>query len=270
MFSFRRSSLAALIVAGACIAGPSMAIAADMYTKAPPQRFDAPVLSWQGWYFGGNGGYANSYDKTGIVGGNAISQTILDIGALPASLDTRQSGWFGGAQLGYNWQVGQFLFGVETDFQGGDINGSASQTLTLSPLGVPLGLGASAEDELKWFGTLRARLGFLVSDRALIYATGGLAYGKVEHSASATLTAPAPFGVAAGSSVSDTKTGYVVGGGIEYAILPKWTIKTEYLYVDLGSIGTTYGATVLGTNINYASHSDLTYHLVRAGINYRF
>lgn len=151
-------------------------------------------------------------------------------------------GFIGGGQIGYNWQgIGSpFVFGVEADLQFSDMNTSAT-------------VGAvTADGDVDAFGTLRARLGYAF-DRAMIYGTGGLAFTKTK----LTLSAP-------GVSISDDSwsTGWTLGAGVEWAFMPNWSAKLEYLYVDSGDID----LTLAGTSVT----GDYDFSVVRAGLNYRF
>src|SRR5204863_405148 len=125
----------------------------------------------------------------------------------------------------------------------------------------PLGLGASFSQSIPWFGTVRARLGY-AQDRWMIYATGGYAYAGVDTNATAT-AGP----LAAVFNAHDIRSGWTIGGGVELALAPQWSIKAEYLYVDLGSQRTTW--TFAGIPAIY-NDSRLTTNVVRAGLNYRF
>lgn len=138
-------------------------------------------------------------------------------------------GFLGGLQAGYNWQgAGPLVLGVETDIQ---LSNVKSQNYSLD-----------------YFGTLRARLGFAV-DQFLIYGTGGLAYGRGSYEV-------------LGLTSDKSHIGWTVGGGAEYAIDNNWSVKGEYLYVDLGSetYRSFFGPRSVGVTTN----------VVRAGVNYRF
>jgi outer membrane immunogenic protein len=268
----------------------SAAVAADLpvYTKASP-----PVAGgWTGFYAGANIGYGWQ-DPTVVFTPNDQFSAFLINGGVgtnftpvrpPTSFDI--AGVTGGFQAGYNRQFDQrWLLGVETDFNFSDVKGQGAAPF----IGVP-GIGnqpfsALASEQVKWFGTVRARAGYLPTPDLLVFATGGLAYGRVEHSASLTNLGPA-FSVSivgavncsagvpcyAGSS-SRIATGWTAGGGLEYALGRNWTVKGEYLYVHLGNdgfaapaINTTAPATS-GVNVSY---SDTTFNLVRIGANYHF
>jgi outer membrane immunogenic protein len=145
----------------------------------------------------------------------------------------------------------------------------------------------SYQAKIDWFGTVRGRLGWLVNDQLLVYATGGLAYGEVAVSGNANISASivSPFTftpTTAAFGASKTNVGFSVGGGMEgrlsYWLPPNWTWKLEYLYLDLGSINTTTPFVLLSSeaplfsNItgNISTHTHFTDNIVRVGLNYQF
>jgi outer membrane immunogenic protein len=201
-----------LVVAGFA----STASAADLPGKAP--AYVAPAAyNWTGFYLGANAGYGwvNDGDADGFVGGG---------------------------QIGYNWQSpgSPFVFGLEADIQGADMDSSAA-------------VGAvTATARVNAFGTVRGRLGY-AWDRFMLYGTGGWAYTRT----SLDLTGP-------GGSISDSdwSSGYTLGGGLEWAAWDRWSVKLEYLYVSTQDVSLTLGGvTVTG---------DYDFSVVRAGLNYRF
>jgi outer membrane immunogenic protein len=213
----------------------------------PPLVQAAPV--WAGFYVGGNigGGWANAradFSTTGPVFGTA---------------DNHMTGLAGGAQLGYNWQAGPLVLGAETDFQLANIRGSLSTNCSAAVCGVPL--SASYEQKIPWFGTVRGRLGY-AQDGWLIYVTGGYAYARLETNASATAGASS-----ATLSQKDFRNGWTAGAGIEVALNPRWSIKAEYLYMDLGSATTNWAVPGLPT---LTDNTKLNMNVVRTGVNYRF
>lgn len=204
----------------------SNASAADLPVKAPPRMVQPVLYNWTGWYIGINGG--------GGWGRSDVTGPVFSTGG-----SFRTSGGLVGGTLGYNWQSALWVFGLETDIDWTNIRGSA-----------PCGVGAfatSCEVRNDFLGTFRGRLGYAGWDRALLYITGGLAYGNIK-------TNIVGFG-----SGSSTKAGWTLGGGIEFAIQGPWTAKVEYLYADLGR-----GGGVLGSDSKWNAN------IVRAGINYRF
>jgi len=262
-----------------------VASAADMPVKAPPVPVP-PAISWTGFYVGANvgGGWGNHDVSYGL--NDPLMTAIIPAGIPPSSFNT--SGAIGGLQLGYNWQFNRnWLLGFETDFNWSNIKGSGSSPAVLT-VGTALPFTANAEEKIKWFGTVRARLGYLPTDNLLVYATGGFAYGRVEHSSNlfnnsalAFGTAVPPFGVTcfagtacwAGSS-NDNATGWTVGGGIEYAIWQRWTVKAEYLYVSLSQSPVIASAVVVGGGLlpsSITANFDRTnFNVARVGVNYRF
>jgi outer membrane immunogenic protein len=235
----------------------SSANAADMY--APASFKDAPyvpVQTWSGFYVGINGGYAWAAGNSGLSGEGHIGRTYVS--ADPQKLDP--SGGFGGGQIGYNVQHGRLVYGIEADIQGAGIEDSAN-------VGVLNGAAtAQAKSELDWFGTVRGRLGYAF-DRTLVYFTGGFAFGGVKDSVTGTVPS---FALAGTHSIDDTKTGYVLGGGVEHALSPAWSIKAEYQYIDLGTDTVSVDKEGIGINAGATAtlNADHSYHTVRLGLNY--
>jgi outer membrane immunogenic protein len=164
-------------------------------------------------------------------------------------------------QAGYNYQMGCFVVGIEADFSGSGMSGSQS----VSPYpGLTYGVG-TARESINWFGTVRPRLGYTVRPNVLIYATGGLAYGDVSYSANA-------YGPLNGypASLSTTKVGWTLGGGVEYAVSKCWTVKAEYLYMDLGNESAIVGSIPLITAFQNSYQWKTTANIFQIGVNYKF
>lgn len=243
-------------------------LAARPYTKAPV--IAAPIYNWTGFYIGGNVGYSwgRSRDTSTLTNG---AGTVLFTSVDRANMD----GVIGGGQIGYNWQTQNWVWGLEADIQGSDQKGNRNFicpigvcTPTFGVLAVFPGpaVPVNLDQKLEWFGTVRGRVGGLVTPTVLLYATGGLAYGQVRTSET--------IGAAAfGFSSRDTRVGYTVGAGIEGVIGGNWTAKLEYLWVDLGTTSGSYLTTIpaLGGGFlssNYSSR--ITDNIVRVGLNYKF
>jgi outer membrane immunogenic protein len=279
------------------------AFAADMAVKAPPPT-PAPVFSWTGFYVGGNVGYGwgqssntlNAFAPTGA--GDTICQSSSSaFGALcvNGSESNNLNGAIGGLQAGYNFQSGKLLAGVEADFQMSGQNGGGSFTRNLLLAGPSTETQTGTDSErISWFGTVRGRLG-ITFDRWLVYSTGGLAYGRVTNNGSATVTAffcpdnTPPTVVAcplSSWSSSSINAGWTLGGGVEAALSNSWSVKAEYLYVDLGTVNTNFttnpvcaafvesgggGGGCTGEAAGTGTIGGrVTLNILRVGLNYRF
>jgi outer membrane immunogenic protein len=166
------------------------AAAADLPMRAAPPApiiAAAPIFTWTGFYVGVNAGYGWSND---------------DFDAIDLADEDDDGGFVGGAQVGYNYQIGSFVVGLEGDIQYADFGGS----FTFAD-GPDADLDDDVFDRGDWFGTVRARAG-VAFDRALVYATGGFAF-------------------------ADDANGWTVGGGVEYAFTNNLSAKVEGLYVNL-------------------------------------
>ena len=280
------------IIAG--LIGGTPAFAADMAIKAPPPP--APVYSWTGWYIGLNAGGGwrsntinNSFTQGACSGPSSSPSecaTVFSVfnSALPGQFDIHPSGFIGGGQVGYNYQSGAFVWGVETDFQGANIKGNASTTASV-PFTFPGSLvtAGTGSEKIDWFGTLRGRLGWTPTPPLLVYATGGLAYAHVQTGAAFSLQTSFPFFGQTGSGStailqSDTLAGWTVGGGLEWMFAPHWSVKGEYLYYDLGTVSFNQTLGVVGQGVsvgdffggNIQSAVHYRGNIARAGLNYKF
>jgi outer membrane immunogenic protein len=193
-------------------------------------------------------------------------------------------GVFGG-QAGYNWQPNRnFVVGVEADLQGtwqnGTDNPPGTSATTCAIAGILCTVTTNVfgvDEKLRWFGTARARLGFVPWDNVMFYVTGGAAFGEVEWNATTTNAVTQTFfGTANGTTrtfASGTSTvthaGWTVGGGSEWVLSGPWSAKLEYLFVDLGTIGNTFaGGSGIVPNVVATSH--VRDNIIRIGLNYRF
>ena len=277
----KRSLLIAALFASATVP----AIAADIPVRAPAPMAPvmAPISYWDGFYLGINGGY--SWGKAGreLSFFNPLTgiQIVPPLGTGATSDSNLNGGLFGG-QIGYNWQSGAWVFGLETDAQWTNQKGSANflcgvagvaggaclPGVTAVPAGV-LGTTAAVDQKLEWFGTLRGRLGILASPAVLLYATGGAAYGSLKTDLTLTSITPLGLPVSVTRSGSNSKFGWTLGGGIEAMFGSNWSGKLEYLYMDLGTVELT-GVTGVGFPIGVNLSTRVTDNIFRAGINYHF
>ncbi len=271
-----------------------------------PGRYSAPPLapvvynnfSWAGFYAGLNAGgtFGNSnrcgpfFPRTNLTG-------VPVAGFLPncAISGVGNSGFTGGAQVGYNWQSGNFVYGVEGDIN--YLNGRRRGASTVFAPGAPAGyqgtyvVNNGGGNNGNVFGTARLRAGYAY-DHLLLYVTGGAAFGgRGVGSSSATYYqgAGVPADIAPGNRAavyssgggSSSRVGYALGAGLEYAVTNNWTVKGEYLYANFGggkgSRG--FGCTdvIVGTCGGQAAstfvgagrrNNDLS--LIRVGVNYKF
>jgi outer membrane immunogenic protein len=284
-----------LLIAAAAVLAATAAQAADMparsIAKAAPL---APAYSWTGFYAGVNAGYGWGDQKVGFAAGDQLIQNQTSGPGFPPgtqipSAASNMRGATGGIQAGYNFQVApHWVAGLEADFNGLDFHAS---TASVFCLGMMLGfcdvVNLVGSRKAEWFGTVRGRLGWLPADKLLVYGTGGLAYGEIKetlvlngapnasggngtfgYQCSAT-----GLGCFAGSS-SKVAAGYTIGAGLEYAISRHFTLRAEYLYVNLGktSVGASSVTPPLGAvpASFVANAGDFDFNVVRAGLNYRF
>jgi outer membrane immunogenic protein len=261
-----------IVLATALVAlGSASALAADLgartYTKAPAM---AAANNWSGLYIGGNVGYGWGNNSTDFA---FLPSPVEFEGDNNTTLGARSSGVIGGAQLGYNWQIGSLVTGLEADIQGSGIKGSARATPTVVGTAIPDPISVlSSEPKLSWFGTVRGRLGVTVTPDLLLYGTGGLAYGRVDASAN-WFSSDGSFQAQAPASVSKTKVGWTAGAGAEWMFARNWSAKLEYLYIDLGS-DSAIGNVTVNQVLNPPFAVGYTWHtrenIVRVGVNYHF
>jgi len=270
MHSVRCAALAVVAVFGFA----SVASAADMPVKAPVYKAPPPVVDlWTGFYVGANIGYSWG------PWSSDSNQAIFNFESFSAS--PKVNGVLGGLQAGYNWKMSpQWLWGIEGDIQ---ITGEkASQDWTDPGLpvtppqllttfvprtGGPAAL--SSEWKFPWFGTVRLRAGYLPAENWLLYVTGGVAFGESKYSfnfsqpGAAAVPAPTAYSL----SQTSTNVGFAVGGGAEVKIDRHWSVKAEYLYVDLGT------RTINTTDIDgfpFSVSYKVRDHIARIGLNYAF
>lgn len=259
-----KASLLGLAMAAALIAAPAMA--ADMPMAAPTAP--VPVWNWTGFYVGVNAGYGQNDptgDRTcvnpaGIVFGAGCTLNIQGHVVKPG-------GALAGGTAGYNVQSGKVVFGIETDLQWSDIKASAS--VLIRPA-TPV-CCYNAADNLNWFGTTRGRIGFLATPQLLAYATGGVIYGNESVVARTSFPVSGFNYPATGSS---TRTGGVVGAGLEYAFTNSISAKVEGLYYDMGVLNVSFlcpaGATTCTPGYRESGVFAERGFLVRGGLNWHF
>ncbi|QOG20695.1 MULTISPECIES: outer membrane protein [Bradyrhizobium] len=262
-----------LLAVASLVLGTASVQAADLaahYTKAPVM---APVYNWTGFYVGGNvgGQWGSANPSTSTVydpAGYFFTTSVPAVNAVGAQ-HVNSSSVTGGFTAGYNWQVNNAVFGLEGDINYFGFKGSATGS-ALYPCCAPFAFTVNSSVSADWLATIRGRLGFLAAPSWLIYATGGAAIAEVKGNFNFTDT----FGATESAAIRDTRVGWTAGVGGEYAVGNGWSLKAEYLYVDLGRATTTstnlanFGLTFPGNG--YTHSVDIKSNIVRVGLNYKF
>jgi outer membrane immunogenic protein len=257
-----KKTISALAVAMAMAAGAAQA--ADLPSrKGPPPVYlpPPPVFSWTGFYVGVNlgGGWrdTNNNNNNWAPFVDPATGAVLFVPSWNGG-NNNSGGVVGGGQIGYNFQFSPWLVvGVETDFQGTSIGSGGNNNNWGWGLGLGLGNGGH-EARLPWFGTVRGRLGVTPLDpHFLIYGTGGFAYGELQTT-----------GI--WNTFNRTGTGWTAGGGIEWAFLPNWSAKVEYLYTDLSNFQNNDSWGGCGGLFGQGCNRHYRFNTVRAGLNYHF
>jgi len=246
------------LLASAASLLPFAANAADLPVKAPLPAPPPPAFTWTGLYLGASAGFITQGTTFTDVG-TATSPSFGLFAEIPGeTLGINGAGGIFGFDIGYNYQIGPWVLGVEADISGTTLNNSTSA----------LAFGefpSSISSKLPGLATLRGRVGYAF-DRLLIYATGGFAAGTVSNTVSVS-GLPAAFSAATGDWQT---TGWTVGGGIEYAFTYNWILRLEGLYVDLGSVTATNNPEPSHPQSNCRFGFKNTYALGRGGVEYKF
>ncbi|PNG24521.1 outer membrane protein [Methylocella silvestris] len=237
-----------LLASVGAIALAGTALAADLPSRAPPPVYvpPAPIFTWTGVYIGGQIGYAWGQGSAnfGDANGNFIG------------FSGNGNGVIGGAHVGYNLQLNQFVVGLEGSVDGSSIGKSSSGTVFLND-GSAAGVNFHSNANVQ--GSIRGRVGY-AWDRVLVYATGGVAFAGVN----ASLSTPVSY-----DSASTTKVGWTVGGGVEYAVTNNWSIRAEYRYSNFGN-ATLYPASLAGFDNGPYVNRKFNVNQVQVGFSYKF
>jgi outer membrane immunogenic protein len=229
---------------GAGSSNPSL-----VYKAAGPA---ALPWTWSGIYFGAHAGYGWARDPFSNVGVNLVPLFGID-----------SSGFVGGFQAGANWQSGPVVGGLEIDLSGSDIKGSTSNSTSAGGI-VSQG---SQSDKLDWFGSARARLGYLVTPEVLLYGTGGPGWARMVSDQEG-VTFPPPTTTSA--VTPSWMFGWVAGAGVEARIAnTNWLARLEYLHYDFGS-GSSSQSISAGGIVTTITSGHLTNDVVQAGLSYKF
>ncbi len=226
-------SLAFAIAVTFLAASALSARAADIPARVKPVPYVDVPFSWTGFYVGVNGGYGWGRSSWSDPTVGTDSERFNTNGAL-----------FGG-QIGYNWQLGNVVFGIESDADWAHLTGSGIGGVCVADG------GGLCQTKQNWFGTTRGRIGYAFG-RWLPYVTGGAAYGDIKAAQS-------------NGASATTNLGWTAGGGVEYSIDRNWSAKVEYLHLDLGTADFFSAANGV-SKLAVPAKDDL----VRAGINYHW
>ena len=256
--------------------GTSAGFAADRrvpaYTPPPPP---APVYTWSGCYAGASAGYSTGNSQHFATEGTTFNNPGAVGNVIPAGTAITDkfdlSGFIGGFQGGCNWQWGVWVFGIEGDGSALNKSGQASE---IPLIGVPGGginrNNWASETQERWLVTARGRLGLSGwgwwGDKTMVYVTGGGAWAKID-SSEWLFAATGP--IQRGHQESNTRSGWTVGGGIEYAVGYGWSVKSEFLYVKFDNYNTFTTGPFAAGNVS-PREVKLEDYIWRAGMNYKF
>ncbi len=265
-----RCKLPSLLAVLISMGGAQLGSAADMAIKAPPSPPPAAPYNWTGWYAGGNIGYGwgISSDPTwsSVDTANVPFSGYLDGGGdvIP---NLKPKGVIGGGQIGFNWMLNPtWVAGLVADFQGSGIKDAETNTVT-PPAPFALTSNQYNSEQIDWFGTVRAKLGF-AQNNWLLYGTGGLAYGRIATSGSF-VTVPQTLNF--NGSNDATKVGWAVGAGLNYGLTSNWIVGVEYLYVDLGHVSyTETEPTGLTAGASLTINNRAAANIARVSLDYKF
>jgi outer membrane immunogenic protein len=248
-----KKTLGLLASAAMLLGATQMASAADLapaYTKAPVQ---VEVWNWTGFYIGGHigAGWGTTESSLDSIAAPGLGTTPLGL----ALTQNSPSGFLGGGQIGYNFQSGWAVFGVQADIAGLDVKGTTPCLVVLS-----------CTSDTNWLATVSGRVGAVVADKTLVYVKGGAAWLNSTNS----FTAPAGLGLGAiGGSADSTSLGWLLGFGAEYAFTRNWSAFIEYDYMDFEKTSVSINSTgPLGATANTTIQNKLS--IAKVGVNYRF
>jgi outer membrane immunogenic protein len=278
MRRFQCVLLAAVVVTGFV----STVHAADMPAPAAPAESSLPPApyDWSGLYFGGHfGGGRESNELSDSPEIFGIFGSIIGFG-LAGALNVpvqalNSSGILGGVQGGTNFQIGKLVVGTEADFSWAGISGSSTAFLT-TPIISPFGLNRTLGANTSWIGTVTARMG-IAHDRWLLYTKGGAAWAKNSYTDAytASLTPPSTFSFA--GAASETRSGWTVGTGLEWAFWNDWSAKIEYDYMNFGTRAVNNTGTAFNNFTNprvlqviTTVQNNQNINEVKLGLNYKF
>ena len=246
----------------------SLATAPTSNVPVPPPPSSS--FTWTGFYFGANIGHGSVDGDTAV---NPLPSAATFVNLLPQTLNLDPSGVLGGGQIGYNWQHGHFVVGVEADIDATDVEATNFVTPITQNNNTPFpgaGNHIIVEQRMDAFSTVRPRFGFTLGSHFMVYGTGGLAIAHIGYTASTDFR---PVGTTQyNANFSKTQKGWTAGGGAEVAVGGGFSLKGEYLRYDVGDsqTATVNPIPVLPPfQVNYIWHNSNA-QLFRFGVNYKF
>ena len=255
----------------------SLAVASGVFKDRSVAAALSPVTTWTGLYFGANGGYTSTADANTnfAYAGSGGFVSLWSVGALPSHANLKSNGFLGGVQVGYNYQLHKSVVaGFEADLQGLTVGNSTVSSWQGPPAAYTY---VQAQRNQHSLGTVRGRVGYLVGETAMLYGTGGLSFGEAILNPtffSPLLRPTLNFGVGLNGLTGyvDLRLGWAAGAGVEWMFNPKWSIKAEYTYYDLGTANTANVGALFYANAGALSSAAYTArfngHVARAGVNY--
>jgi outer membrane immunogenic protein len=249
--------LLAGVAAAGLVAGANAASAADLPARqAPPAPFVAaiPVFTWTGFYIGAQVGYAWGDDENNFPS-NALVFNGVTYEPFDSGFGGDNDSFLAGVHAGYNYQFGSIVVGIEGDVEGlfgDDEDDDFTGVVFNANTGLPATFAFNS-GTLDWQGSIRGRVGFAF-DRAMIYATGGFAFGGVSGGFAST---------GFGNDGDDTITGWTLGAGVEYAFTNNLTTRLEYRYTSFEGDDSVFDGVTFGGD-------ELDFHAIRVGLSYKF
>jgi opacity protein-like surface antigen len=243
----RHSVIALSAVACISLGLPDTAKSADLPIKAAPAPAAVVEYNWSGLYIGGHAGYG-----WGRGTWTNISGLFLD-----PQVRHDMDGALGGGQIGFNYQVGRWVFGVEGDFSATGIDGTGifDPNVGVDPVSI----------RSEWLATAAGRLGY-AHGAWLVYVKGGGAWVDNRYRVTITPLAGSPT-----AEINDVRSGYVIGGGVEYGFLGNWSVRAEYNYYDFGTARLSFPPVPGFAGLpNFPLDVDQHIHAIKFALNYRF
>ncbi len=233
------------------------------------------VQSWKGWYAGADVGFGAIDGDTSF---NPLPSAAYFDDLKPTSLELEDGGMNGAVHAGVNWQSGRVVYGAEADFSISGVESSKKQSPIIEMNGSPFASAVFGEtpytqlytaQENLWMGSLRGRIGVIPFDKFLVYGTAGLALGENKFKAVTAYTnCTGCYTYTA--NFNEVSLGWVLGGGLEYALAGGWSIRGEYLHYDLSDVSRTANPTPSRPNYKVRYEFDTAEDVGRIGVSYKF